>query len=168
MSTRQSSSLVSQDDGQRGKADAVPKVPAHCGIEVDEALTDRPEFFNKQRLQRVQGRWWKWLALTVGWLGLLIVVMIVLQAFDPHLIEQAAHWQPWVQRHAAVFLVWRLMLYGGIAYGWWRLRRRLFQQPTIPPDTRKRLRRTQWAAVLALLLLEGSLLLGQSSWGAQP
>ncbi|WJJ93288.1 hypothetical protein [Neopusillimonas aromaticivorans] len=121
-----------------------------------------------QWFQRAQGRWWKWLALAVGWLGLLVVLMAGLQALNPHLIEQAAHWQPWVQRHAGVFLIWRLMLYGGIAWGWWRLRRRLLQQPTIPPDTRKRLRRTQWAAVMALLLLEGSLLLGQTSWGAQP
>ncbi|NLC35488.1 MAG: hypothetical protein GX772_03435 [Alcaligenaceae bacterium] len=115
-------------------------------------------------------RWagWKWLVLALVWLVVLVLIMAVLPALNPRLIEQAAHWQPWVQRHAVGFLVWRLMLYGGIAWGWWRLRGRLLEQDTLDPDTRQRLRRAQWSAVLALALLETSLLPGPSSWGAQP
>lgn len=112
--------------------------------------------------------WWKWLLLAAAWLTLLLVVLAGLQAISPRLIEQAANWQPWVQRHAFAFLIWRLLLYGGIAWGGWRLRERLLQNPEVSSDTHKRLRRTLWAALLALLLLEGSLLLGQVSWGAQP
>lgn len=112
--------------------------------------------------------WWKWLLLAIAWLTLLLAVLAGLQAVSPRLIEQAAHWQPWVQRHAFGFLAWRLLLYGGIAWGGWRLRERLLQNPEVSSDTRKRLRRTLWAALLALVMLEGSLLLGQVSWGAQP
>lgn len=112
--------------------------------------------------------WWKWLLLAIAWLALLVVMMAGLHALNLSLIEQAAHWQPWVQRHAFAFLGWRLLLYGGIAWGGWRLRERLLQNSEITSDTHKRLRRTLWAALLALVMLEGSLLLGQVSWGAQP
>ena len=54
--------------------------------------------------------------------------------------------------------MWRLLLYAATAYGWWWMRGRLRQREP-SAEAHQRLRRTEIAAVTALVLLEGSQLL---------
>lgn len=66
-------------------------------------------------------------------------------------------WERWMAAHANAFLVWRLLLYGGTAWGWiWMRRRVRAREPE--GASMQRLVRLEVAAVAALLLLEVSLL----------
>jgi hypothetical protein len=70
-------------------------------------------------------------------------------------------WSRWMRGHTAYFLIWRLCLYTATGYGWWWMRRRLRQRET-SPESQRRLLRTEIAAVLAIVLLECNVLLGQA------
>lgn len=62
-------------------------------------------------------------------------------------------WQTWLTAHSNHFLAWRLLLYAGTAYGWiWMRRRVLAREPDA--GTRRRLRRAEMAAVVAVAALE--------------
>ena len=92
---------------------------------------------------------------------LVVLVAVAINAVGIHLIGDIDGWSHWWRAHAGYFLVWRLCLYMATGYGWWWMRRRLLQREP-SPDARWRLLRTEIAAVLALVLLEGSLLLRQA------
>ncbi|MBN9459661.1 MAG: hypothetical protein J0H00_00375 [Burkholderiales bacterium] len=75
-----------------------------------------------------------------------------------HVVGSIDGWERWLRAHSAHFLVWRLLLYAATAYGWWWMRRRLRQREP-GPETQQRLLRVEVAAVVTLVLLEGSQLL---------
>jgi hypothetical protein len=64
-------------------------------------------------------------------------------------------WKGWMAVNATHFFVWRLLLYAGIAWGWWWMRGRLLARE---PDAsaQARLRRAEIAAVLTFIALEGA------------
>jgi hypothetical protein len=62
-------------------------------------------------------------------------------------------WQQWLKDNAGYFRLWRVLLYSVLAYGWYRLRRRLHRQG-ISTEQHHRLLRTEIALVALLLLLE--------------
>lgn len=57
----------------------------------------------------------------------------------------------WLQAHASELLIWRLCLYATVLRGWCWMRARLLQRE---PEAAVRLRRTEGAAAIALLLVE--------------
>lgn len=60
-------------------------------------------------------------------------------------------WAHWLQTHRGEFLAWRLLLYGGTAWGWWWMRERLRRWE---PGAHIRLLRVEMAAVLVILAME--------------
>lgn len=63
-------------------------------------------------------------------------------------------WSRWLQEHSGHFAAWRGFLYAATAFGWWWMRNRVLC-PESKPETRARLLRTEIAAVLAIVALEG-------------
>ncbi|VFR32001.1 hypothetical protein ANK1_4054 [plant metagenome] len=87
-----------------------------------------------------------------------LVLAIAVNVIGIRIAGSIEGWERWMEAHAGFFLVWRLLLYGGTAWGWIWMRRRLRARE---PDstTAQRLLRLEIAAVVALLILEGSLLM---------
>lgn len=96
-----------------------------------------------------------WLAL---WTILLLTAAITINLFGIRLAGSIDRWQAWMDEHAGFFFLWRLMLYTITVYGWLWMRKRLRDRE---PDKQasQRLTRMEIAAVLAILVLEISLLL---------
>lgn len=107
--------------------------------------------------------WLRWLfnrraARTLLWTALLLTVAVAANVAGIYFIGSISGWERWLAEASGFFLLWRLCLYGATAYGWWWMRGRLLARQS-DPQTRRRLRRTEIAAVLALATLECSLLM---------
>jgi hypothetical protein len=91
--------------------------------------------------------------------GLLMAgVALAVNLTGIHVVGSIGGWERWLHAHARHFLVWRLLLYAAMALGWWWLRARLRQrEPAV--QAHRRLMRIEIAAVVTLMLLEGSQLL---------
>ncbi len=97
-------------------------------------------------------------ARTLLWTVLLLAMAVAANVAGIYVIGSIAGWEQWLAEASAFFLLWRLCLYGATAYGWVWMRRRLLARQ-YDPQTRRRLLRTEIAAVLALVTLECSLLM---------
>jgi len=84
-------------------------------------------------------------ALALLWTVVVLSTAIIANLVGIRLTGGIADWQQWMDAHAAYFLVWRLLLYAGTAWGWIWMRQRLV--------------RVEIAAVLAVTALEVSQLL---------
>lgn len=93
--------------------------------------------------------------LTLLWALGLLVVAIAANVVGIRMAGSIEGWQQWMREHAGLFLVWRLLLYAGTAWGWLWMRRRLRARES-DSTTRQRLLRVEIAAVLALVALEAS------------
>ncbi len=110
-------------------------------------------------LERLRPR--RWLTRNTGrrliWAAALLAAAITVNVIGIRMVGNLDNWQRWMADHAGYFFAWRLLLYAGTAYGWWRMHRRLRQRE---PDgaAHRRLVRVEIAAGLALVALEASLL----------
>ena len=96
--------------------------------------------------------------LGLTWAVLLLAASAVVNVVGIRLLGSIEAWARWMDDHAGYFLAWRLLLYTGTAWGWvWMRRRLLAREPST--TSRQRVLRTEIAAVLALVALEGSVLL---------
>ena len=77
------------------------------------------------------------------------------------IVGSVTGWAHWMQTHRVPFLIWRLCLYSGTAWGWWWMRERLRHRE---PGSQRRLRRIELAAALAIIALECVALLAR--WSA--
>jgi len=93
--------------------------------------------------------------LNLLWALLVAGIAVGVNVTGIHLIGSIGGWEHWMRTHAGYFFTWRLLLYGATAYGWWRMRRRLRQYEP-GSETQNRLRRTEVAALLSVVLLEAS------------
>jgi len=75
-----------------------------------------------------------------------------------YLVGSVTGWERWLAAAAGYFLVWRLCLYGATAYGWVWMRRRLLARED-DAQARRRLVRSEIAGVIAIVVLEASLLM---------
>ena len=92
------------------------------------------------------------------WVGLVAGVAIGVNAAGIHVVGSIDGWQRWLAANRGYFFAWRLLLYAATACGWLWMRRRLRdREPSA--EAQQRLRRVEVAAVLTLVLLEGSQLL---------
>ncbi|SFT72447.1 hypothetical protein [Paraburkholderia aspalathi] len=114
-----------------------------------------------------RGAWLRWASrfnrYTVRgllWIAAIVGVAAGVNVLGIGLVGDVRGWSQWLQAHAGAFRVWRLCLYAGTAYAWYRMHRRLrHREPS--PETRRRLIRIELAAVLALVVMESSALLRQ-------
>lgn len=93
--------------------------------------------------------------LTLLWMATIALVALGINLLGIHALGSANAWSHWLAVHRWHFLAWRLCLYGATAYGWWWMRGRIMRRELLP-ETAARLRRTEFAALLAILALEGS------------
>lgn len=92
------------------------------------------------------------------WTVVIIVAAVGANIAGIYLVGSVAGWQRWLAASAGYFFIWRLCLYGVTAYGWIWMRRRLLAREA-DMQTRRRLIRTEIAAVAAIVALEASLLM---------
>ncbi|ARP93429.1 hypothetical protein CDN99_08315 [Roseateles aquatilis] len=92
------------------------------------------------------------------WTLLVVAAAVAVNIAGIHVVGGVDGWENWLRAHAGHFFLWRLLLYAATAYGWWWMRGRLRQREP-SAEAHQRLRRTEIAAVTALVLLEGSQLL---------
>ncbi|GAD24580.1 hypothetical protein [Acidovorax sp. MR-S7] len=91
------------------------------------------------------------------WAALIVAAAVVANVAGIYLVGSVARWEEWLAAKAGYFLVWRLCLYGGTAYGWIWMRRRLLTREPDALEARRRLVRAEIAGVVAVLALEVSL-----------
>ena len=97
-------------------------------------------------------------ARTLLWVMLLVLVAIGINVLGIRLLGGTISWSHWLTAHREHFLMWRICLYGAVAYGWWRMRSRI-ARCEVSPDTKMRLGRAEIGAAIAILALEAAALL---------
>jgi len=90
------------------------------------------------------------------WTVLFLALAVAANVLGIYLLGSIDDWQHWLSAAAGYFLVWRLCLYAATAYGWRWMRQRLLARES-GNDARKRLVRSEIAAVIAIVALEISL-----------
>jgi len=95
---------------------------------------------------------------TLLWAVLLLVTAAIANVLGIWLLGSIDDWQHWLSAAAGYFLVWRLCLYAATVYGWLWMRRRLLARES-NPDAKRRLLRAEIAGVVAVVVLETSLLM---------
>ena len=96
------------------------------------------------------------------WTMLIIAASVAANVAGIYLVGSVAGWERWLAAAAGYFLVWRLCLYGAMAYGWVWMRRRLLareDQNGADRQARRRLVRSEIAGIVAIVVLEASLLM---------
>jgi len=93
---------------------------------------------------------------TLLWTVLLLALAVAVNILGIYLLGSINGWQRWLSAAAAYFFVWRLCLYAATAYGWRWMRRRLLARES-GSETKRRLIRSEAAAVIAVAALEISL-----------
>ncbi|MCC4595415.1 hypothetical protein NRY95_05450 [Xanthomonas campestris pv. phormiicola] len=92
--------------------------------------------------------------LALLWTALLLATAFTVNLAGIQLLGNIDTWERWMRDHAVYFLAWRLLLYAGVACGWWWMRKRL-QSREPDAESRQRLMRLEICAVIALAVLEG-------------
>ena len=109
--------------------------------------------------------WWRlrWLfnrrvGLTLLWTALLLIAAVAVNVVGIQIAGGIEGWQRWMAAQSGAFLAWRLLLYAATAWGWLWMRRRLRARE---PEraTGQRLLRAEVAAIVAVIVLEASLLM---------
>jgi len=91
------------------------------------------------------------------WTALLLALTVAANVLGIYLLGSINDWQRWFSAAAAYFFVWRLCLYAATIYGWRWMRRRLLARES-GNEARRRLIRSEAAAVISVAALEISLL----------
>ncbi|WP_075257970.1 hypothetical protein [Herbaspirillum camelliae] len=89
------------------------------------------------------------------WTALIVGVAVAVNLTGIHLAGGIEGWERWLQARAGVFRVWRIGVYLATAWSWWWMRRRVLQREPAA-ETRQRFLRIEVAAVVAIVLMEGS------------
>ncbi|MDH4564495.1 MULTISPECIES: hypothetical protein [unclassified Pseudomonas] len=87
------------------------------------------------------------------WGMLLLIAATAANVAGIHLAGSLDSWRQWLKSHTDHFLIWRLLLYAGTAWGWlWMRRRVLAREPG--GKAQPRLLRAEIATVLAVAAME--------------
>ena len=92
------------------------------------------------------------------WASVLIGVCVVINLVGIHLLGGIGQWERWMAAHAGHFLAWRAGLYAALSVAWIRLRRKVVAVDA-PIHAQVRLLRAEIAAVIAIVVLESTVLL---------
>lgn len=101
-------------------------------------------------------------AKTLLWTVVIVAAAVGANIAGIYLVGSVGGWERWLAASAGYFFIWRLCLYGATAYGWvWMRRRLLAREDQDEPDgqARRRLMRSEIAGVVAIVVLEASLLM---------
>lgn len=96
-------------------------------------------------------------AQALAWSALLLLVAVVVNVAGIGIVGDIQGWSQWLNAHARIFFIWRIVLYLALGYGWWRIRGRIGGRIAGADGRardRIRLIRVEVAAVVALLMLE--------------
>lgn len=97
--------------------------------------------------------WLQRAARVLLWAMLLLIAATAAHVAGIRLAGSLDSWQQWLTLHTDHFLIWRLLLYAGTAWGWlWMRRRVLAREPG--GKTQSRLLRAEMAAALAVTAVE--------------
>jgi hypothetical protein len=97
--------------------------------------------------------WRQRAARVLLWGMLLLIAATAANVAGIHLAGSLDGWRQWLKSQTDHFLIWRLLLYAGTAWGWRWLRRRVVAREP-GGKTQSRLLRAEMAAVLAVTALE--------------
>jgi hypothetical protein len=100
----------------------------------------------------------KRLGWALFWASVLIGVCVVINLVGIHLLGGVGQWERWMAAHTAHFLAWRAGLYATLGVAWIRVRRKVVDVDA-PIHAQVRLLRTEIAAVIAIVVLESTVLL---------
>ena len=95
------------------------------------------------------------------WSLLVALIAATVNVIGIRIVGSVTGWAHWMHAQRVSFLIWRLCLYSGTAWGWWWMRERVRHRE---PTAERRLRRVELAAILAVAALECVALLAQ--WSA--
>jgi hypothetical protein len=97
--------------------------------------------------------WLGKLGRALFWSSVILFLALGVNLMGIRLLGGMDAWKGWMVAHATYFFVWRLLLYAGIAWGWWWMRARLLVRE---PDAsaQARVRRVEVAAVFTFIALE--------------
>ena len=98
------------------------------------------------------------LAKALAWVTLILGIALAVNLAGITVLGNLSRWSQWLDAHTTHFLIWRLCLYSVTIYGWLRMRRRLYRDAG-NQTARQRLGRAEIGAVVAITLLEASVLL---------
>lgn len=87
------------------------------------------------------------------WVSLLIGVAFAINVLGIRAVGGAEAWEQWIKAHSGYLLAWRIVVYGCLACGWWRVRRNDSKKDR-PLAELMRLRRAAIAAVAVILVGE--------------
>ena len=91
------------------------------------------------------------------WAVSLLIAAIAVNVVGIRIAGSIEGWQRWMAAQSGAFLAWRLLLYAATAWGWLWMRRRLrAREPERAAG--QRLLRAEVAAIVAVIVLEASLL----------
>lgn len=94
-------------------------------------------------------------AVALLWCAPVGITAILAHVLGIRLLGGVDGWQRWLQTHAGLFALWRCGLYTLTGWGWWWVHRRVrLREPDV--ETQRRLLRIEIAALIAVVLLEGS------------
>ncbi|MBG6614679.1 hypothetical protein I5I70_03300 [Pseudomonas aeruginosa] len=109
-----------------------------------------------------RGRFRRPAATALLWAVVLVAAAVGANIAGIYLVGSVAGWERWLAAASGYFFVWRLCLYGATVYGWLWMRRRLLareDQDGADGQARRRLMRSEIAGVVAIVVLEASLLM---------
>ena len=117
--------------------------------------------------ERMTRRPLRWLfsrrgAKALAWAVVVLACAVGANIVGIYLVGSIAGWEQWLAAASGYFLVWRLCLYGATAYGWVWMRRRLLAREVdleAEQEAQRRLLRSEFAGVIAIVVLEVSLLM---------
>ena len=96
--------------------------------------------------------------LVLVWAVSLLIAATAVNVVGIRIAGGIDSWQAWMAAQSGAFLAWRLMLYAATAWGWLWMRRRLrTREPQRAAG--QRLLRAEVAAIVAVIVLEASLLM---------
>ncbi|MCO3891239.1 hypothetical protein FA114_21385 [Pseudomonas aeruginosa] len=119
---------------------------------------------NAERMAWLPLRWLfsRRAATALLWAVVLVAAAVGANIAGIYLVGSVAGWERWLAAASGYFFVWRLCLYGATVYGWLWMRRRLLareDQDGADGQARRRLMRSEIAGVVAIVVLEASLLM---------
>lgn len=97
-------------------------------------------------------------AWVIFWVALLLLIAVVVNVAGIRIAGGIQGWTVWLKAHAAIFMLWRVLLYIGVICGWLWMRKRILKRES-SKEAKLRFIRIEIAAVMALLVLETSNLL---------
>lgn len=102
----------------------------------------------------------KQVAWGLFWLILMILIALGVCMVGVRIAGDIEQWENWLIRYALVFLLWRMVLYAGLIYGWVWMRKRVIAREagngSDQTQIKRRLLVCEVCAIVVMLMMEVS------------